>query len=196
MTKPANDFWSRRKARVAQEAEEVEAPVVEETPDEELSDEEVLAKFDLPDPDTLKLGDDVKGFMSKAVPEHLRRRALRKLWRTNPVLACLDGLNDYDDDFTDLAMVKPDMKTAYQVGKGMLAHLQEVARQADVLLAKNDQIDIVSEEGEDSDDVQEVESVTVATVTVDDTVAELPQSAPRRRMRLNFEDKSRSEVQS
>lgn len=196
MTKPANDFWSRRKARVAQEAEEVEAPVVEETPDEELSDEEVLAKFDLPDPDTLKLGDDVKGFMSKAVPEHLRRRALRKLWRTNPVLACLDGLNDYDDDFTDLAMVKPDMKTAYQVGKGMLAHLQEVARQADVLLAKNEQIDIVSEEGGDLDDVQEVESVTLAATTVDDPVAEAPLQAPRRRMRLNFDEESRSEVQS
>lgn len=107
MNKPATDFWSRRKAKVAQEAQAEE--IVQDVPQEDLSDAEILAKFDLPDPDTLKLGDDIKGFMSKAVPEHLRRRALRKLWRTNPVLACLDGLNDYEDDFTDAATVMPDI---------------------------------------------------------------------------------------
>ena len=38
------------------------------------------------------MGDDFSGFMARNVPDHLRRRALRKLWVSNPVLANLDGL--------------------------------------------------------------------------------------------------------
>jgi hypothetical protein len=195
MTKPANDFWSRRKAKVAEEAE-VEAVVVDEIPQEELTDDEILAKFDLPDPDTLKLGDDIKGFMSKAVPERLRRRALRKLWRTNPVLACLDGLNDYDDDFTDVATVFPDMKTAYQVGKGMLAHLEAVAKQADALLATNDTADVGLDHEDDPEDTPEVETVMSVAQPAQSPTEEEPQPAPRRRMQLQFHHDHPSEAYS
>ena len=132
------DFWSRRKAGVEAEARDAEiardaqARAAEEAALEaetaEKTDAEVLEELGLPDPDSLKLGDDVRAFMAKTVPDRIRRRALRQLWRTNPVLACLDGLNDYDDDYTDAATVVPNLKTAYQVGKGMLAHTQELAR--------------------------------------------------------------------
>lgn len=127
------DFWSRRRAQVArEEAQEAEA-VAEAAREkdvaalEDLSDEEICIKLDLPNPDDLKPGQDIAVFMQKTVPERLRRRALRQLWRLNPVLANLDGLNDYDGDYTDAAMVKPGMKTAYQVGKGMLRHVQALA---------------------------------------------------------------------
>ena len=74
MTQTGRDFWSRRKADVAKEAAaEAEVDV---QPDPEKSDEEILASFDLPNPETIQLGDDIKGFMSKAVPDHLRRKAL------------------------------------------------------------------------------------------------------------------------
>jgi hypothetical protein len=33
------------------------------------------------------------------VPEELKNLALKKLWLSDPVLANVDGLNDYDDDF-------------------------------------------------------------------------------------------------
>ncbi len=33
----------------------------------------------------------------------------------------LDGMNDYDEDYTDAAMVVEGLKTAYQVGKGMIS---------------------------------------------------------------------------
>jgi hypothetical protein len=56
--------------------------------------------------------------MAKAVPEHLRRIALRKLWSSNPVLACLDGLNDYEDDYTDAALAVKTLATNYKVGRG------------------------------------------------------------------------------
>ena len=128
------DFWSRRKAGVRAEAaaEErartAEAGAAEQIKLETATDEELLAKFDLPDPDMLKPGDDVSAFMAKAIPDRLRRRALRQLWRLNPTLANIDGLVDYGDDFTDSAMVVENLQTAYQVGRGMLKHVLEMEK--------------------------------------------------------------------
>lgn len=132
-----NGFWAERKARVKAEAEAEELAAAAEADrasraaQEQKTDEELLEEFGLPDPDTLKFGDDVKGFMSKAVPDRLRRRALRRLWTLDPVLANVDGLVDYGQDFTDSAMSVENLQTAYQVGKGMLGHVQEMAKQAE-----------------------------------------------------------------
>ncbi|MEC8039849.1 MAG: DUF3306 domain-containing protein, partial [Pseudomonadota bacterium] len=52
---------------------------------------------------------------------------------SNPVLANVDMLVDYGEDFTDSAMVVENLQTAYQVGKGMKAHVEELARQARAL---------------------------------------------------------------
>ncbi|WP_439155937.1 DUF3306 domain-containing protein [Yoonia sp.] len=186
MRAQAPDFWSRRKAKVAKEAAREAEEVAQEQPQEDLSDEEILAKFDLPDPDSLKLGDDIKGFMSKAVPEHLRRRALRKLWRTNPVLACLDGLNDYDGDFTDAATVVPGMKTAYQVGKGMLAHLEAVARQTEDALVAADDDGVDLDHVDTEEDLRSCDRGTPVAAKADTTAAEAPQPVVRR-MRLEFD---------
>ncbi|MQY44075.1 DUF3306 domain-containing protein [Epibacterium sp. SM1969] len=129
-------FWARRKEAVEAEAkaDEVATQQVEEELREqelhELSDEEILTKLDLPDPDTLGEGDNFKVFLNKAVPSRIRTRALRRLWRVNPVLANIDGLVDYGEDFTDAALVVEGMETAYQVGKGMRAHVEELARKA------------------------------------------------------------------
>ncbi len=130
-------FWARRKANVAAEAEaekaalEAQTLAEEHAALEEKTDAELLEEFGLPDPETLKMGDDFSVFMSKAIPDRLRRRALRTLWRSNPVLANVDMLVDYGEDFTDSATVVENMQTAYQVGKGMLKHVEEMARQAE-----------------------------------------------------------------
>lgn len=89
-----------------------------EKPDSELSDSELLEKYELPDPATMKAGDDFSAFMKSAIPDRLRRRALRVLWGSNPILANLDELVDYGEDFTDAATVVENMQTIYQVGKG------------------------------------------------------------------------------
>lgn len=73
---------------------------------------------ELPDIETLEETSDFTVFLKDGVPEELRRRALRRLWRLNPVFANLDGLNDYDEDFTDAANVLGAVKTLYQAGKG------------------------------------------------------------------------------
>lgn len=123
------DFWSRRRAAVA--AEEAEPPATPPSVESDLSDADAMMAFDLPDPDNLSLGDDIRGFMNAAVPDGLRRRALRKFWTLNPTLANLDGMVDYGGDFTDKATVVENLQTAYQVGKGMLRHVEEMARAAE-----------------------------------------------------------------
>ena len=131
------DFWSRRKAGVeaeaeavvqARQAEEAAALTAEQS---EKSDEILLQELKLPDPDSLQKGDDFSAFMAQAVPDRLRRRALRRLWLADPALANLDGLLDYGEDFTDSATVIENMQTAYQVGKGMTDHILEMVRQAE-----------------------------------------------------------------
>jgi len=128
--KPA-DFWSRRKAAV-QKAEEAEVKRAQEAVEaeqraalEEKTDAEILEELGLPDPDTLGKDDDFTAFLAKTVPERLRRRALRKLWLSNPVLANLDGLNDYDENFRDTAKTGQVVKTLYEVGRGYLKQAVE-----------------------------------------------------------------------
>lgn len=133
--KSGMDFWSRRKAAV-QRSEELERVLVEEAEVareraelETKSDAEILEELNLPDPDTLTENDDFSQFLSAAVPERLKRRALRRLWGLNPVLANLDGLVDYADDFTDAATVVSNMQTVYQVGRGMVERFVEGAEE-------------------------------------------------------------------
>lgn len=121
--KPPDEAFARRWSRmkrgaqpVAAEAEAAETP----PPADERSDAEILRELDLPDPETLKPGDDIKGFMTSAVPARIRNRVLRRLWLSNPALANLDGLVDYGEDFTDAAMVPAMLGTAYKVGRGWM----------------------------------------------------------------------------
>jgi hypothetical protein len=127
--------WSRRKRAVvdAPDPTVVAAPevgpevVADPVDDPEKTDEELLVELGLPDPDTMKTGDDFSAFMARAVPERLRNRALRRLWVSDPVLANLDGLIDYADDYTDAATVVADIKTAYKVGRGFLDEVKKIA---------------------------------------------------------------------
>jgi Protein of unknown function (DUF3306) len=121
--------WSRRKRGERHEGQDVTEPGDADAPgsaaeashdgDDVEGDPEVVAK--LPDIESLDETSDFTPFMAKGVPEVLRRQALRRLWRLNPAFAHLDGLNDYDQDFTDAAVVLAKLKTIYKVGKGMLS---------------------------------------------------------------------------
>ena len=150
------DFWSRRKAdveaeaQVSVQAQQAEETAVLEADQAEKTDIELLEELGLPDPDSMMMGDDFSAFMSKAVPDRLRRRALRRLWLANPALANLDGLLDYGEDFTDSATVIENMQTAYQVGKGMTEHVLEMVRQAEEEAARVAQ-DQASLEGVEND---------------------------------------------
>lgn len=184
------DFWSRRRAAVeaeeaaAREAVAAEAEAVELAEREAKDDAEILAELDLPDPDTLKAGDDVVAFMSRAVPERLRRRALRRLWTLNPVLANLDGLNDYDDDYSVVSGEA--VTTTYQVGKGMLAHIEEMARQAEASGLEPVSPDAEVAEPETPTLSAEVEETEEQPEASPPQIAPDEVSAPPRRMRFEF----------
>ncbi len=83
---------------------------------------------DLPDIDSLDASSDFTVFLKDGVPDALRRRALRKLWRLDPVFGHLDGLNDYDLDYTNAGTVVEGLKTIYQVGKGMVLNEEEAEK--------------------------------------------------------------------
>lgn len=180
--------WSRRRAAVAAEAEAealaAEQAVLEQEQAElcEKTDAEILEALGLPDPDSLVQGDDFKAFLSKAVPAHLRKRALRTLWRSNPVLACVDGLNDYDDDYLTGSFGQDPIKTTYQVGKGMLAHLLEVERQKEAALTPDAIEEVVAEPECQTPEVD----AYVAVVEDAPEPMEEPMPTPRR-MQFQFE---------
>ncbi len=194
------DIWARRKAAVQAEAEEEvrtseAAAIAEEQQNfDAMSDAEVLDALNLPDPDTLTMGDDFKGFMAQAVPDRIRRRALRTLWRSNPVLANVDMLVDYGEDFTDSATVIEDLQTAYQVGKGMLKHVEAMAKRAeDEEAPETDaECDAIVDVTEEIEAVSASADLPVADTMLDlpheDDVEDLPMTARPRRMVFQTED--------
>jgi hypothetical protein len=109
---PDNGFlnrWSRRKLE-AEQAVEMPGLEPESAPDSEnlpepTADAEAQPPLDLPDVESLDKDSDFTVFMQDGVPEELKNMALRALWRSDPVLANLDGLNDYDEDFGSIVRV-------------------------------------------------------------------------------------------
>jgi hypothetical protein len=169
------DFWSRRKQAVDTEAKydlEKQLAAEEDKATEAIevqTDEKIIEELGLQDPDTLQAGDDFSAFMAKAVPTRLRNRALRKLWLSNPALANLDALLDYGEDFTTNADAVEVIQTSYQVGKGLLAHVQEMERQEEVKL----QAQNVEEAPQVEEDIEEQASIETLTFTEEDIDADI-----------------------
>lgn len=128
--------WARRKAQREKDEERRDAAsaadqaeTVPESAAETLSQagegesapgEKVLSGEDLPDPETLGRDDDWTPYLKRNVPSELRIKALRRLWRLDPVYANLDGLVDYAEDYNGPAFTGKPVKTLFQVGRGMV----------------------------------------------------------------------------
>ena len=202
----SGDFWSKRRATVAAEQEAelaaVEAAEIEqaEAALDAKTDEEILAEKNLPDPDTLSSPEEIRAFMSETLPQRLKTRALRRLWRLNPVLANLDGLVDYGEDYTDAATVIENLQTAYQVGKGMLKHVEAMA---EAEAAKENAAEAMPEEEAKAEEVLALDDAEPEAPIDVSTLAEEPTEpaevwaddpavadyAPRpRRMTFTFEE--------
>ena len=120
--------WSKRKLAAKSEADEqpaaagpaAEVPLAQEPAEDPIlkANREAAEAIDI---ETLEYESDFGPFLKAGVPAILKRRALRKLWNSHPVLANLDGLNDYDTDFTQPATNV--FKSAWKVGRGYLDHL-------------------------------------------------------------------------
>lgn len=135
--------WSRKKAEVTRKGRPAPAPEPDSLPpettpeqqelavNETLSEQELLEKYGLPDPEAIEIGTDITGFMRREIPEFLRRKALRSLWKSNPVLAVLDGLNDYDEDYTLASAAGQTVSSLYRVGEGLVEKAKKAAEVVD-----------------------------------------------------------------
>ncbi len=182
------DRWSRRKSSQQEadhsEQEQTLQPAASpETSEPELPDETETAAIveSLPDIETLDENTDFTAFLRDGVPEALRRQALRKLWRLNPIFANLDGLNDYDEDFTLAASALTQVKTLYQVGKGMPDAVEPAEDEAvEAELAAGDSVESVefADEPEVEDQAALPNSPGEGLSEADPAAAELPPAEP------------------
>ena len=182
-----SDLWTRRRAAAAQDRDaraQVSQRNARAARDADLAampEEEALRELGLPAPEGLEKGDDFAAFLREGVPEWLKRRALRRLWRVNPVLANVDGLVDYGHDYTDAATVVPNMATAYEVGRGMVAKVEKVITTVDA--------DEPAPEPDEPMTKPEPETL-VAVAPSPDAPQDDPPARPLRRMAFAFEDDS------
>ncbi|MYI88831.1 MAG: DUF3306 domain-containing protein [Gammaproteobacteria bacterium] len=129
MSKSLLHRWSKQKAEVTDEelpsteiqdqeteidtASDAEASASAEIEQTEQTEQEEKAPVELPPIESLGEDSDYSLFMSPEVDEKLKKLALRKLFKT-PAFNVVDGLNDYDDDFTTFELlgdiVTSDMK--------------------------------------------------------------------------------------
>lgn len=103
----------------------LDSGTIADDPDQALSDDELLAQHDLPDPAAIDDEDMLGKFLEADIPDRLRQLALRRLWRINPLFGIVDEMVEYGEDYTDAATVIEGMQSAYQVGKGYLKKTEE-----------------------------------------------------------------------
>ncbi len=124
--------WARRKEEQRQTSPADSEPAGAGEPGEVETASEAeppLRLEDLPDIESLDESSDFTVFLKEGVPQSLRRRALRKLFRLNPIFANLDGLAEYDEDYHTVVDLPGGVKTLFQAGKGMVQPAAEAPRE-------------------------------------------------------------------
>ena len=124
--KPFLSRWSERKqtARAgeaapskAPNADEHDPPTAIEKQGEIEANRAAAEAIDL---DALTDKSDYTPFFRPGVPTALKNAALQRLWRSNPVFAVLDGLDDHFLDFRWPEKGSEVVKTAWKIGRGFL----------------------------------------------------------------------------
>lgn len=180
--------WSQRKLQTRddqelpveaglQEADELPAdvPAAEIAAADEV--EKLLTDEDMPPIESLTEASDYSGFMSEGVSEELRRLALRRLFRS-AAFNVVDGLDDYDDDFTSFE------KLGDIVTSDMRFQMEEEARKK--MQAMLDDEDALEDEDALADMQDDVDADSQAVIA--DAAAEI--SAAEAAGREQLEDQS------
>ena len=85
----------------------------------ELTPDEKEAVRDLSRLDSLNEDSDFRPFLADNIPEFIRNRALKILWRSNPLFGFQDGLDDYAENFRVIdKVINAATDSIYQPGKG------------------------------------------------------------------------------
>lgn len=143
----------------------------------QLTEEQIVAS--LPDIESLEEVSDFTPFLREGVPELLKRQALRRLWRVNPVFAEIDGLAEYAEDYTDATSMLVEVKTAYKVGRGYLDQddTDEAPEQTPPETDIGEASDVAGEAAPDSDAGSQPES-TPQPVESEGSQADLAEAKP------------------
>ena len=159
--------WSRRKTELREKLhdqnsndlkEEKTSALGEVSTPESVDDEKNIVE-ELPDIDSLDEKSDYTPFLKDGVPDKLKRLALRKLWTSNPAFAFLDGLDDYDEDFSAIGIVAQEVFTNYKPGKGFAdpEMPEEEAEETLATVTKTEQDEDLQESPESDGDSVKVE---------------------------------------
>jgi len=159
--KPGEYFlgrWSRRKTASRKGETDVDTlpavaatdlPVEDAAAPDEADPRLELTDADMPPIEMLDKDSDFSVFMSPKVSEQLRTQALRKLFHL-PAFNITDGLNDYDEDYTQFAglggvlthemkrLLKKELEAKAASGNEVLPVDQEAALPPEDAVAEND----------------------------------------------------------
>ncbi|MDF1606838.1 DUF3306 domain-containing protein [Hoeflea sp. YIM 152468] len=86
--------------------------------------------------DEVEYGFDFSIFLKRGVPDLLRKKALRKFFNSSPVLANLDGLNDYDEDYNN--PLHKVYKSTWDVARGFLTESEKILQQTTGRLTRDE----------------------------------------------------------
>jgi hypothetical protein len=111
--------WARLKSEGPTPQEEEPRPAAASEPVAGAAEPKPVRPEDLPPIEELTADSDFTPFLQAGVPEELKRLALRKLWRSDPVLANLDGLVEYGEDFGAAFRNPGPVATLFRIGRGM-----------------------------------------------------------------------------
>ena len=141
--------WSRRKQAGYLHREHPSAPGPQTVPGDppaaddlqQTTPQREVTDADMPPVDSLDEKSDYAAFMSAGVSEKLRAQALRKLFHL-PGFHLPDGLDDYDDDFTQFTKLG-DIVTREM--ERMLARERQAADEAEAVPEQPGQVDVERE---------------------------------------------------
>jgi len=127
--------------------------------EEELTKEQQEVVSTLPPLESLTGESDFTPFMSEGVPEIIKRKAMRILWRANPLFGFRDEMNDYDEDYNVVHKIIDSSFGSYQVGRGHLSEeeLQEMMPENAKRAFDEDEEEIEEELAEDEELLEQPE---------------------------------------
>ena len=169
--------WSRRKIEEKEPSKDTKSEV------SKLGEDDPMIwrgsnVDDLPDVETLNESSDYTPFLKDGVPEKLKRMALRKLWKSNPAFGFIDGLDDYDEDYSAIGIVAQEIFTNYKPGKGMVdpdeteEEIDEAVKAEDEVEPEEEARDLGEIEAEEDEVAGNEKSVEEQKVAVSDDIAE------------------------
>lgn len=99
---PQDEGFISRWSRLKKESQTAAPPAPAKAPPQKTAAAPPLTDADMPPLDSLQEGGDLSPFLSEGVSDSLKRRAFRKIFMGER-FNVRDGLDDYDEDFSNFA---------------------------------------------------------------------------------------------